>query len=71
MVVSGWGVFDGAWGWARPTFGGLAPGRVWPIVGFHPFFFFLFILLGLTFGIVILRASMPIGYFVIFSFMDA
>ena len=39
MVVSGWGVFDGAWGWARPTFGGLAPGRVWPIVGFHPFFF--------------------------------
>ena len=42
-------------------------GPLWAFIRF----FFLFILLGLTFGIVILRASMPIGYFVIFSFMDA
>ena len=41
-------------------------GPLWAFIRFFPF-----ILLGLTFGIVILRASMPIGYFVIFSFMDA
>ena len=41
-------------------------GPLWAFIHFFPF-----ILLGLTFGIVILRASMPIGYFVIFSFMDA
>ena len=45
-------------------------GPLWAFIRFFCFFF-LFILLGLTFGIVILRASMPIGYFVIFSFMDA
>ena len=47
MVVSGRGVFDGAWGWAGPTFGGLVPGSVCPFglsSIFISFSFIMFIL---------------------------